>query len=170
MQAEMVPIACLYIVCAMGAVASAAASDAEATAGTELAVAPSAAHDGIGSAPNCAWQSYDLSPLALGDKTWDVPGQTTSYTISVCGKVTESGCAAQNGAACMYTQPPAAKPKMIAVWDGSGVWSQISASDPSKGVQVVFKTGASCSGGVIAPLQLTVQVTCVQGKSRFRRP
>ncbi len=101
-----------------------------------------------GGVTNCAWNEYDLSPLAAAG---DVTGTDNlyQYTINVCGVVSEANCHARNGSMCQYdlNAPPAYKHELSDWVDGSGVWAECNdaVNCPKGGVTVSFANGDVCS-------------------------
>jgi len=110
-------------------------------------------------ASNCAYEAYDLSPLA--GMTYNGTDSSYRYLLNVCSVSSEAACQSKGGSLCQYSMSP--PPRMLHVlsyWTNDGVWSQLDPNDPSKGVQVTFANGDICGTN---PRQVTHEFPCKPG-------
>jgi hypothetical protein len=66
---------------------------------------------------------FNLTSLNTGHDLYYTADATDSYTLSICSITQNGACAAQNGSLCVSTTVPATIQEVLAVWDGTGQWS-----------------------------------------------
>ncbi len=87
---------------------------------------------GVVTAQTCAWNGYDLSQLkSPTDLSISAGNPKTIWRWMPCGTVTgEPNCKAKGATVCTYTSSPPVLKRAYAIWDTSGVWSQIDDYQP----------------------------------------